>query len=176
MRRSLNLYCNFFCVDCMSLDDILASYRDIGVFLNWDWLAGVEAVHDGPLTDEAVYHSLMMSDLRESCDTASSHPLITFTHRGRLPAGSFLVQVTQAVDISIPDAQRPRSGSSSKRMLKMSLQLGSVSLHAIELEPVEGMPDVPPAGLKVIHIFRSQGVKCPNSQPRKPRKSNTKSA
>ena len=130
------------------MDSILTHFRDLGVYLNSDWLAGLELVHDEPLTDDDVYSALMHSDLRESC----TNPARSIRNASKFPAGSFLFQITSSADISLPDAQRPRtSGTSTQRMLKMILHSGpGTEIAAVELENLCDLQDNPDAGLKVI--------------------------
>jgi hypothetical protein len=137
----------------MIIQSIKDAFSELGVELSEDWLAALEVVHDGPLTNDSVYSALMLSDLRESCIASHSHPLSTSSFRNTtcmLPSGSFLFQITTAVDISIPDAHRPRQTSSTRRMLRMVLQYGSISLNAVEIETLPDLPDNPDAGMKVI--------------------------
>jgi hypothetical protein len=130
----------------MDSSSILNHFRDLGLNLNSDWLAGLELVHEDPLTDDDVYFALMYSDLRESC-LSTMRP-----YRSKFPKGSFLFQITSSEDISIPAAQRPRtSGSSNQRMLKFSLHSGPGSpLFAVELEHIPELQDCPDAGMKIV--------------------------
>ena len=136
------------------MDVILESFRDIGVELSLDWLAGLELVQESILTDDDVYLALVCSDLRESCFTPSTCPLLptSMRNRTRFPGGAFLFQVSVCEDISIPDCQRPRTSRSVNRVLKMTLHCGSITLHAIELEPIDALPDAPDAGMKIIIV------------------------
>lgn len=133
---------------------MLANFRELGLYLNSDWLAGLEVVHDGPLTEDDVYFALMYSDLRESCIFPTDSPLRPeiLQNSTKLSHGSFLLQVTSSEDISIPDAQRPRTtGTSETRMLKLSLNFGNgPSVTAVELERIPQIPDCPDAGLKIL--------------------------
>ena len=135
------------------IETVIESFRDLGIHLNSDWLAGLELLNEGPLTNDDVYLALVSSDLRHSCLTPPSNPLAPEAMRTRqtLPQGSFLFQITSSADISIPDAQRPRSTQTShKRMLKFKLNVGSIEMHAVELEPISCIPDPPEAGMKII--------------------------
>lgn len=133
---------------------MLANFRELGLHLHSDWLAGLEVVHDGPLTEDDVYFALMYSDLRESCIFPTDSPLRPeiLQNSTKLSHGSFLLQVTSSEDISIPDAQRPRTtGTSETRMLKLSLNFGNgPSVTAVELERIPQIADCPDAGLKIL--------------------------
>ena len=136
------------------MEQVLQDFSDIGVHLNPDWLAGLEILNDGPLTDDDVYMTLVCSDVRESCISPPTSPLLPHALRikTRFPQGSFFFQVTSAIDISLPDMQRPRvAGSNGKRMLKLSLHSGpGIHMHAVELEPIPHLIDMPEAGMKII--------------------------
>ena len=136
----------------MASEAIIEEFQAIGVSLNSDWLAGIEVVHDGPLTNDIVYQALTVSDLRESCTVSQNHPLSLLAASGasRFPDGAFLFQMTAVQDISIPNAQRPRMVTSSKRIFEMVLDYGDLSFRAIENEPITVISDIPDAGLKVI--------------------------
>jgi hypothetical protein len=136
-----------------AFDNVVSCFRELGIELNSDWLAGLELLNGRPLTNDDVYLSLVSSDLRHSCLTLPSSRLTPEALRGRncLPEGSFLFQITSAVDISIPDAQRPRTNNSSqKRMLKYRLNCGNIEMHAVELEIIPSISDLPEAGMKII--------------------------
>lgn len=115
------------------MDDIFTSFADIGIMLDPDWLAGLEMVHDLPLTLDDVYVALMSSDLRTSCTCNNK-----------------LFQINSSVDISIPEGQRPRNKSSTKRMLKLELCSGKKTVHAIEIETCTDLSDEPDAGTKIL--------------------------
>lgn len=137
------------------MEQILSSFRDLGVELNTDWLAELELCADQALTQEDVYLALMYSDLRVSCLPLASSPVSseTLATAARMPQGSFLFQITSAVDISIPDAQRPRTaeGITEKRMLRLHLHSSSsVGIDALELEPIACLANEPDAGCKII--------------------------
>jgi hypothetical protein len=137
------------------MQTIHEQFREVGVELNPDWLAALELCSDEPLTEDSVYRALIDSDLRESCVTRTSTQSVLSNLRARkqLPRGSYFFQISESSDISIPDAQRPRTegGDSGKRMLKFKLRSGNgVELSAVELEPVVGLGDNPDAGTKLI--------------------------
>ena len=135
------------------LESAITSFLELGVELNSDWLGGLEILNDGPLTVDDVYQSLVASDLRLSVSSARLLPLTSdeLRRRTRLPNASYLFQITSAIDISIPDAQRPKlDGPSNKRMLKLVLDCGDMRMHAVELETLPQIPDQPDAGMKVI--------------------------
>ena len=136
----------------MSFREILESFQSIGVHLESDWLAGVEVIQEGPLTNDFVYQALALSDLRKSCIIPPQHALRRIASSGfsRFPEGSFLFQATRVDDISIPDALRPRMDSSTKRFCRLSLHIGDIAVIAIENESLRVIPDVPDAGLKLI--------------------------
>jgi hypothetical protein len=139
------------------MDGIVSNFRELGVDLNPDWLAGLELCADGPLTDDDVYTALMYSDLRDSCVTPINSALRAEVIRdaSNLPTGSFLFQLTSSVDISIPDAQRPRTGEgiAEKRMLKFDLHSSSsVSFQAVEMENISCLSNEVDAGCKVILV------------------------
>ena len=137
----------------MILQEISDSFSELGVHLNSDWLAVLEIVQDELLSVDSVYTALMLSDLRESCDLPTTHKLSLAklaNSTSQFPEGSFLFQITKAIDISIDDAQRPRSTNSSRRVLKLILQYGSLSIDAVEVEPITQLRDVPDAGMKII--------------------------
>lgn len=136
----------------MSAQEILQAFESLGIHLNFDWLTGIEVVQEGTLTNDIVYHALTVSDLRKSCILPHDHPLRTITRTGftRLPEGSFLFQASGVVDISIPDAQRPRMSASTKRLLRLSLHIDDISFFAVEDVPISALSDVPDAGLKMI--------------------------
>ena len=135
------------------MEAILANFGDIGVELNPDWLAGLELCNDGPLSEDDVYMALMTSDIRETCTGSQSNRLLNVSH---LAAGSFLFQITSAVDISIPDCQRPKescatASTTGRRMLKFKLHSGNnTEIDAVEMEPIRGLSDSPDAGMKII--------------------------
>ena len=142
-----------YIVTSQELESAITSFRDLGVELNSDWLGGLEILNDGPLTVDDVYLSLVASDLRQSVSSARLLPLASdeLRRRSRLPHASFLFQITSAIDISIPDALRPKlDGPSHKRMLKLVLDCGDIRMHAVELETSPQIPDQPVAGMKVI--------------------------
>lgn len=137
------------------MDGIIANFRELGVELNPDWLAGLELCAEEPLTDDDVYMALMYSDLRDSCVTPSTSQLRSEGMRGasNLPPGSFLFQLTSAIDISISDAHRPRTGDgfTEKRMLKFDMHSSNtVSFQAVEMEPVACLSNEVDAGCKII--------------------------
>ena len=138
------------------MEAILDKFREIGVEINPDWIAGLELCNEGPISDDDVYMALMTSDLRSACISSSGSPIRSVKLRGMtaFPPGSFLFQITNSVDISIPDSQRPRNNTvdtTSRRMLKFKLHASnSAELDAVELEPIPGLPDNPEAGKKII--------------------------
>ena len=136
------------------MERILQDFSEIGLVLNQDWLGGVELLNESPLTHDDVYRALMCSDVRESCISSATCPGNSWDLRSlkRVPRGSYLFQITSAIDISLPDIQRPRAtGSSTKRMLKLTLHSGPARpVHAVELDPIPNLPDNPDAGTKII--------------------------
>ena len=136
----------------MGSREIIESFQSIGVYLDSDWLAGVEVINEDPLTNDIVYQALAVSDLRKSCTVPQQHALrrITKVGFGKLPEGSYLFQATRLDDISIPDVQRPRMQGSTKRFLKLSLHVGDLAFPAIENQTLRFLPDIPDAGVKVI--------------------------
>lgn len=137
------------------MQTILEQFMEVGIELNPDWLAALELCCEDSLTDEYVYQALISSDLRESCiplNSAHQFPEI-LQSRKQFPRGSFLFQISESLDVSIPDAQRPRAEGteSTKRMLKFKLHLGGgAEIDAVELEPIAGLVDVPHNGMKII--------------------------
>lgn len=136
------------------MECILEDFRQLGIELNPDWLAGLELCSDAPLTDDDVYMALVCSDLREACLSTSSSPFQPEKLRSvaQLSPGSRFCQITSCIDISISDAQRPRESSTSdKRMLKFTMHYSNgTSFDAVELEAIPNLPDNPEAGIKVI--------------------------
>ena len=146
----MRIFSEFFSESPYPVSHILENFRDLGIELNLDWLAGVELLLEEDMTTNTVYVALTQSDLRESCNASRSWERFDKGRRP-FPDGSFLFQISAYADVSIPSIDRPnRSEGSAKRVLKMELTCGPVTLHAIELEPCTQLTDEPEPGLKVI--------------------------